>query len=129
MSKLLRAVIVSATLGLASVAAMAGGHVTWSVGVNLPPAQVVVGNGQGYYHAPQTVYYQPAPVYHQPAPVYYSPPQVVYRPVPVYGAPPAAFGGWVHDRPSHWHRGHGGHHRHGGHHGGHYGSERHWDGR
>lgn len=114
MSKLLRGVAISATLGLGCVAAMANGHVTWSVGVNLPPAQVVVGNGQGYYYPPQTVYRAPPPVYYQPAPVYYAPPPVVYRPAPVYGPPPAAFGGWVRDRPPHWHRGHG----HGRHHGG-----------
>lgn len=115
MSKLLRGAVIVGALGLASVAAMANGQVTWSVGVNLPPAQVVVGNGPGYYYPPQTVYrVAPPPVYYQPAPIYYPPPQVIYRPAPAYGPPPAAFGGWVHERPPHWHRGHG----HGGRHGG-----------
>jgi hypothetical protein len=111
MSKLLRGAVISVTLGLTSVAAMANGHVTWSVGVNLPPAQVVVGNGYGYYDPPQTVYrVSPPPVYYQPAPVYYQPPPVVYRPAPVYGHPPS-FGGWVHQRPPQWHHGQG--HGHG----------------
>lgn len=115
MSKLLRGAVISLGLGLASVAAMANGHVTWSVGVNLPPAHVVVGNGPSYYYPPQPVYRAPPPVYYQPAPVYYPPPQVVYRPAPVYHHPHATFGGWVHERPPRWHRGHGHGHGHHGH--------------
>jgi hypothetical protein len=115
MSKVLRAAIVSVTLGVASVAAMAGGQVTWSVGVNLPPAQVVLSNGPTYHYPPQAVYrVAPPPVYYQPPPVYYPPPQVVYRRAPVYGHPPA-FGVWVHERPPRWHRGHGHGHGHHGH--------------
>ncbi|XVJ70859.1 MAG: hypothetical protein HEQ39_15485 [Rhizobacter sp.] len=106
MNKKLRAAAVSFGLGWVSVAAVAGGQVTWSVGVNLPPAQVVLSNGPVYHYPPQPVYRAPPPVVYYPAPrVYYPPPQVIYRPAPVYGHPPA-FGGWVHERPPRWHRGH-----------------------
>lgn len=95
---------------------MAGGQVTWSVGVNLPPAQVVFSNGPVYHYPPHTVYrVAPPPVVYQPPPVYYAPPQVIYRPAPVYGHPPPTYGGWVYDRPPRWHRGHGHGHGHHGH--------------
>jgi hypothetical protein len=113
MNKPLRQLIAGAALGLASVAAMAGGNVNWSIGINLPPAGVVVSNGPVYYtpapiyRAPPPVYYAPPPVYYAPEPIVYQPPAVVYRPAPVYGPPPGVYGGWEYQRPPHWHGGHG----------------------
>jgi hypothetical protein len=98
MSKPLRQLIAAAVLGLGSMAAMAGGHVNWSVGINLPPAGVVVSNGPTYY-APPPVYRAAPPVYYAPAPIVYQPPPVIYRPAPVYG-------GWGYQAPPHWHGGH-----------------------
>lgn len=98
MSNPLRQLIAAAALGLSSMAAMAGGHVNWSVGVNLPHAGVVVTNGPTYY-APPPVYRAAPPVYYAPAPIVYHAPPVVYRPAPVYG--------WGHRAPPpHWHGGH-----------------------
>jgi hypothetical protein len=93
-----------------SASANAGGHVSWSVGVNVPAVGVAVSNGPAYgypvyesypVYAPAPVYVQPAPVYYQAAPVYYGPPAYYYRhhrygyrpQVAVY--PPAPY-------PRHW---------------------------
>ena len=87
---ILLAVAAAGTLAL-SAQAHAGGHVAWSVGINLPPVGVAVGNAPVYapaypVYAPAPVY-SPAPVYYESAPVY-APPPVYYRPAPVvYGAP------------------------------------------
>ena len=80
----LAALLTGAALFGAS-AAQAGTH--WSIGINLPPAGVVVSNGSGYYMEPAPVYYAPAPVIYAPPPpryiqrdVYYvPPPRVVYE--------------------------------------------------
>lgn len=66
-----------------ATAAQAG--TSWSIGINLPPADVYVSNGPRYYE-PAPVYYEPAPVVrYVPAPryvernYYYAPPRVVYE--------------------------------------------------
>ena len=78
----LAAAIVGAAT-LASGAAQAGGHVNFSVGVNVP-----------MYAAPP-VYVQPAPVYVQPQAVYvpnvYAQPQVVYTQPPVVYPPAVTY--------------------------------------
>jgi len=79
-----------ATLAVAGAALLgataAQAETRWSIGINLPPAGVVVSNG-GYYVEAAPVYYAPAPVYqYAPRPryvereVYYAPPpRVVYE--------------------------------------------------
>jgi hypothetical protein len=85
------AVIVAGTALFGAPAAQAETY--WSIGINLPPAGVVVAN------APRYPVYEAAPVYYAPAPryvqreIYYAPPRVVYE------AP----------RHRHWHHHH---HRH-----------------
>jgi hypothetical protein len=110
MNKLLRQLLTVTALGLASAAALAGGNVTWSIGINLPPAGVVVSNGPvsygTVYYAPAPVYHAPPPVYYAPAPILYQPPAVIYRQPPVYGPPPGVFGAWEHRHPPRWHRDH-----------------------
>jgi hypothetical protein len=76
-------VAIASTLGAG--AAHAGGHVSWSIGINTPIVGTVVTNAPVYYE-PAPVYYQPAPVYYQPAPVYA--PAPVYVSTPVYRAAP-----------------------------------------
>jgi len=94
---------------MAATSAQAGGHVSWSVGINVPAVTTVVSSGPMY--APAPVVYEPAPVYVE-EPVVYAPPppRVVYRPVPVvYGAPvvygprPVVYGGYYHRGG--WHNG------------------------
>lgn len=85
-------ILALATAGavLGSASAHAGGHVSWSVGINLPPVGVVVG-APAY---PAYPVYAPAPVYVEPAPVYapvYEPAPVYYRPAPVVYGPPAYY--------------------------------------
>ena len=79
---LLAAAIVGAAT-LASGAAHAGGHVNFSVGLNVP------------VYAAAPVYVQPAPVYVQPQPVYvpspYAQPQVVYTQPPVVYPPAVTY--------------------------------------
>lgn len=93
-------------LGLVSGAAHAS-RVSWSVGVNVAPVAIGVGNG---YYAPAPVYapaYAPAPVYVAPQPVYVAPPPVMYRPVPVYRPAPVYYGpppGYGYYRHHHHHR-------------------------
>jgi hypothetical protein len=71
---ILAALVTGATL-LGATAAQA--ETRWSIGINLPPAHVVVSDGPRYY-APAPVYYTPAPRYvHRD--VYYAPPRVVYE--------------------------------------------------
>ena len=79
------------TAGLVATAALLGATAahagtSWSIGINLPPATVVVGDGPRYYAEPAPVYYAPPPVRYVPAPryvereVYYvPPPRVVYE--------------------------------------------------
>ena len=79
---ILAAMVASAALFGAN-AAQAGTH--WSIGINLPPAGIVVSDG-GRYYEPAPVYYAPPPVVYAPAPryvqrdVYYAPaPRVIYE--------------------------------------------------
>lgn len=81
-SRLLAALATGAAL-LGSTAAQA--ETRWSIGINLPPADVYVSNAPRYHVAPPPVYYSPAPVVrYMPAPryvqrdYYYAPPRVVY---------------------------------------------------
>jgi hypothetical protein len=102
------AIVGAATL--ASGAAHAGGHVNFSVGVNVP-----------MYAAP--VYVQPQPVYVQPQTVYvpnvyaqpqvvYTQPQVVYPPaVTYYSQPAVVIGAGYYVGGGHHHHHHGGHRR------------------
>lgn len=82
--------------GLFAGAAHAGGHVNWSVNINVP--------GRVYsepaYYAPPPVYYEPPrATYYAPPVTYYRPPVVVYRP-----GPPAIVGGsWRHHHHHHRH--------------------------
>jgi hypothetical protein len=72
----------AATLFAASAAQAA--HVSWSVGIDVPPVATIVSGGPAYY----------------PAPVRYVPPPVLYAPAPVY-APPVAYGApYDYDVPS-----------------------------
>lgn len=86
---MLRSVLVTLATGaamLGATAAHAGTHWSVGIGLNLPPADIVVTNGGRYV--------EPAPVYYAPPPVVYAPPPVVYAPAPryierdVYYAPP-----------------------------------------
>jgi hypothetical protein len=62
------AILAAGTALLGATAAHA--ETRWSIGINLPPADLVVSNGARYY---------------EPAPVYYAPPPVVrYVPEPRY---------------------------------------------
>lgn len=79
---ILAAMVASAAL-LGATAAQAGTH--WSIGINLPPAGIVVSDG-GRYYEPAPAYYAPPPVVYAPAPryvqrdVYYAPPpRVIYE--------------------------------------------------
>ncbi len=93
-------------------AAHAGGHVSWSVGINVPVVGAVISNAPVYYgRAYQPVYepayepvYAPQPVYVPAPPVYRVPPPVAYYPAPVvsryYRPVPVVYGysrGWHHD--------------------------------
>jgi hypothetical protein len=99
------ATLIAGAALLGATAAHAGTH--WSIGINLPPADIVVSNGGRYV---------------EQAPVYYAPPPVVYAPAPryvereVYYAPPRAprvvyetsyrDRRWDGGRDDHWHRDH-----------------------
>ena len=72
LKKIAVAVVAAGGLLVAAAPAMAGGHVSWSVGIGLPAV------GYGYGYAPPPAYYGP------PAPVY-GPPAVVYESAPYYG--------------------------------------------
>lgn len=76
---------VAAAAMLGATAAQAGTHWSVGIGINLPPADIVVTNGARYVE-PAPVYYVPPPVVYAPAPryverdVYYvPPPTVVYE--------------------------------------------------
>ncbi|MCE4555278.1 hypothetical protein [Pelomonas cellulosilytica] len=80
------AAVMTAALA-AAPGAQAGTHWSIGVGINLPPADIVVTNAPRYV-APAPVYYEPPPVVYVPAPryvqreVYYAPPpppRVVYE--------------------------------------------------
>ncbi len=75
-------------LGLAALllpsAALAGGHVSWSVGVS---------TGFPVYGAPAPIYVQPRPVYIQPQPIYVQPRPVYVQRQPIYASPPPYYGG------------------------------------
>ena len=88
MTKSIMLALAAAGALLSSASANAGGHVSWSVGINVPAVGVAVSNGPVYgypvyesypVYAPAPVYVQPAPVYYQPAPAYYGPPAYYYR--------------------------------------------------
>ena len=90
--------LITAASTLGAGAAHAGGHVSWSIGINTPvyaPAPVYVSQPPVYVSAPvpvyqeepQVAYYPPRAVYYQPAPV------VVYRPY---------YRGWHHRHHPHW---------------------------
>lgn len=72
------ATLVAGAALLGATAAQAG--TSWSIGINLPPAGVVVSNGGRYVEA--------APVYYAPAPVYHYAPRPRYVEREVYYAPP-----------------------------------------
>jgi len=79
------AILAAGTALLGATAAHA--ETRWSIGINLPPADLVVSNGPRYYVEPEPVYYAPPPVVrYVPAPryiernYYYAPPpRVVYE--------------------------------------------------
>jgi len=95
--------IKSTMLALATAGALvctadanAGGHVSWSIGINAPAVGAVVSSGPVYgypaygypvyesypaypVYAPAPVYVQPAPVYYRQAPVIYGPPAYYHR--------------------------------------------------
>ena len=86
---MLRRILVALATGVTLLGATAAQAETyWSIGINLPPAGVVVTNGPRYYvEEPVQMYYEPAPVVrYAPAPRYYHrhvydapPPRVVYE--------------------------------------------------
>ena len=90
MKKFIAMAIAAAGCALSAGAAHAGGHVSWSVGINVAPVGAVVTNAPVYLE-PAPVYVEPAPVYYAPPPPVYYAPRVVYRPVPVYVAPPVVY--------------------------------------
>jgi hypothetical protein len=107
-------------LALNATPSVAGGGVSWSVNVQLPPVGVVVAgrpHHQPHYGPPPAVVYAPPPtIYVAPPPVVYAPPpRVVYAPVVVgYGHHGHRHGGHGHwkdrDRdgiPDRWERRHG----------------------
>jgi hypothetical protein len=78
---MLRSLFAATLAGAALFGATAAQAETrWSIGINLPPAGVVVSNAPRYYVEPAPVYYAPAPV------VRYAPPRYVER--DVYYVPP-----------------------------------------
>lgn len=96
MTKSIMLALAAAGTLLCSANANAGGHVSWSVGINVPVVGAVVGSGPAYgypaygypvyesypaypAYAPAPGYVQPAPVYYRPAPVIYGPPAYHYR--------------------------------------------------
>jgi len=91
MTKSILLALAAAGTVLCSANANAGGHVSWSVGINAPAVGAVISNGPVYggygypvyesypVYAPAPVYYQPAPVYYRSAPVVYGPPAYYYR--------------------------------------------------
>ena len=90
MTKSILLALAAAGTVLCSANANAGGHVSWSVGINAPAVGAVISNGPAYgygypvyesypVYAPAPVYYQPAPVYYRSAPVVYGPPAYYYR--------------------------------------------------
>ena len=84
--KSLAAALLATAATLVAGAAHAGGHVSWSIGINAP------------VYAPVPVYVQPQPVYvSEPVPVYYPAQGGYYQPVPAYYYP-------RHDRR--WHHDH-----------------------
>ena len=108
MTKSIMLALAAAGTLLCSASANAGGHVSWSVGINAPAVGVAVSSGPVYgypvyesypVYAPAPVYVQPAPVYYQPAPAYYGPPPAyyyrhhrhAYRPVVVAPYPRAPY--------------------------------------
>jgi hypothetical protein len=95
---------------MAGTSAQAGSHVSWSVGINLPPVATVVTNAPVY--APPPVVYEPAPVYVEEPVVYVPPPRVIYRPSYYYRPAPVVYGGYYR---SGWYGGRGWHHDQGWH--------------
>lgn len=83
---MLRPVLAALLTGAALFGASAAQAGTqWSIGINLPPAGIIVSDG-GRYYEPAPVYYAPPPVVYAPAPryverdVYYAPaPRVIYE--------------------------------------------------
>ena len=83
---MLRPILAALVTGAALLGASAAHAGTqWSIGINLPPAGLVVSDG-GRYYEPAPVYYAPPPVVYAPAPryvhrdVYYAPaPRVIYE--------------------------------------------------
>jgi hypothetical protein len=111
MTKSIMLALAAAGAMLCSASANAGGHVSWSIGINAPAVGAVVSSGPAYgypaygypvyesypVYAPAPVYVQPAPVYYSPAPAYYGPPPYyrhhrhMYRPVVVAPYPRAPY--------------------------------------
>ena len=107
---MLRPILATLVAGAAlfgTAAAQAETH--WSIGINLPPAGVVVSNAPRYYVQ------EPAPVYYAPAPVVRYAPAPRYAPRDVYyyaPAPRVVYETSYRDRRwdgrnDHWHRDHG----------------------
>lgn len=93
--RLLLAAGVAAAALAAHGAALAGGHLQWSVSVGVPVVGAVIGNAPVYapvyapIYTPPPVVYAPPPLVYQPAPrVVYAPPPLSYRPAPqvIYGS-------------------------------------------
>lgn len=119
MRKQIALVFAALALSMAGASAHAGTHVSWSVGINVPPVATVV-TSVPVAVPPAPVVYAP-PVYVEEPVVYVPPPRVIYRPVPVvvrpsyyYRPAPVIYtgghyrGGWYGDRGwnhdgGHWH--------------------------
>ena len=92
MKKLIVIALAAASCALAAGAAEARSNVAWSIGVNLPPIGVAVGDGPVYA---EPAYYPAYPAYADyPAyatyPVYA--PRPYYRPAPFYAPAPVVYG-------------------------------------
>jgi hypothetical protein len=97
--RILASIAAVGALGAAALPAQAGGNVSWSIGINLPPVATVITNAPRVVYAPPPVVYAPPPVIYQPAPVYYHPPPVVVHQPPrvIYAPPPQVVyhSGWA----------------------------------
>ena len=102
---MLRHILATTLAGAALVgatAAQAGTNWSVGIGINLPPADIVVSNGGRYverdvYYAPPPVVYAPAPRYVERNYYYAPPPRVVYE---------RSYRDRWDRRDDHWHRDH-----------------------
>jgi hypothetical protein len=72
MTKSIMLALATAGALFCSANANAGGHVSWSVGINAPAVGAVISNGPAYGYGYGYPVYESYPVY-APAPVYYQP--------------------------------------------------------